>query len=138
MHIGSKEEYINIIELDRNTIESPCAGDINIKVDVKLQKFEGSYDGIWLELSEINRFLLELKHFDSSRTGTAKISSISPDEFQLEIHASDNIGHMEIKIQLHRYQFSGNKYMPIFLMGGFDIEPSSIQEIISIFTSFTD
>jgi hypothetical protein len=34
---------------------------------------------------------------------------------------------MEIEAQLHRYQYSnGSKYWPIYLLGGFEVQPETI------------
>ena len=138
MKIGSNNEYIELIELERNPEGTPCAGDINLQVNLKLQEFQGSYSGVWVEATEMARFLVELKALEASRNGSAKICSMSPEEFILEIRSSDSLGHMEIETQLHRLQYSGPKYWPIFLKGGFEAQPKTISEIISCFRSFTN
>ncbi|WP_316674903.1 hypothetical protein [uncultured Tolumonas sp.] len=137
MHIGSEHEYINIIEIDRNAAGSPCAGNIKAEITLKLHSFQGSYDEVWLEHSEIMRFLSEVKNLESSHRGSAKIASVSPDELLFEVRSFDNLGHMEIEVQLHCYQFDGTKYRPTFLKGEFEINPSNLHKIISIFEAFT-
>ncbi|WP_028111691.1 WapI family immunity protein [Ferrimonas kyonanensis] len=138
MKIGTKEEHIEIEELERNPEGSPCAGDVNVSVALALQAFSGSYDGVWLELPEMERFIAELKTLDKKRNGSAKISSMSPDEFSFEIRSSDSLGHMEIEVQLHRYQYSGPKYWPIYLKGGFETQPETIRQLISCFKALTN
>ncbi|WDE09371.1 hypothetical protein [Thalassomonas haliotis] len=138
MKIGSEKEYIEIEELKRSPKGTPCAGDVNIRVGLNLQAFCGSYDGIWLELPEMERFLSELKTLDEKRNGSAKISSMSPEEFTLEIRSSDSLGHMEIETQLHRYQYSGPKYWPIYLKGGFEVLPETIRQLISCIEALTN
>lgn len=137
MKIGNKSEYIELKELEKNPKGTPGAGDINLQVNIKLQDFQGSYSGVWVESTEMNRFLVELKALEKSRKGNAKISSMSPEEFILEIRSSDNLGHMEIETQLHRLQFSGPKYWPIILKGGFEAQPEAISELISCFKDFS-
>ncbi|KZZ50444.1 hypothetical protein A3759_17100 [Thalassolituus sp. HI0120] len=138
MKIGTKEEYIELEELERNPEGSPCAGDVHVSVALVLKAFSGSYDGIRLELPEMQRFIAELETLDEKRNGSAKISSMSPEEFVLEIRSSDALGHMEIEAQLHRYQYSGPKYWPIHLKGGFETQPETIRQLILCFKSLTN
>ncbi|MBD3587363.1 hypothetical protein HHX48_16625 [Salinimonas sp. HHU 13199] len=138
MKIGTKEEFIEIEELERNPEGSPCAGDVKDKVALALREFSGSYDEIWLELPEMERFVAELEIIDEKRSGGAKISSMSPEEFVLETRSSDVLGHMEIEAQLHRYQYSGSKYWPIHLTGGFETQPETIRQLISYFKALTN
>lgn len=138
MKIGTKEEYVEIVELERNPEGTPCAGDVNITVALSLQAFSGSYDGIWLELPEMERFIAELEILDEKRSGNANISSMSPNEFTLEIRSSDSLGHMEIETQLHRHQYSGPKYWPVYLRGGFETQPETIRQLISCFKALTN
>lgn len=138
MKIGSEKEYVEIVELERNPVGAPCTGDVNVRVALSLKEFTGLYDGVWLELPEMERFISELEALGLERKGTAKLSSMNPEEFTLEIHSSDSLGHMEIETQLHRYQYSGPKYWPIYLKGGFEVEPETISQLISCFKSLTN
>ena len=139
MKIGIDCEYIEIVELDRTPIDSPCgAGDVNVKVSVQLQDFRGMYGGIWFEVTAIKDFIGSLESLDISRKGSAKITSMSPEEFALEIRSSDNLGHMEIEVYLHRYQYSGSKNWPIYLRGGFEAQPENIKQLTSCFKAFTN
>lgn len=135
MKIGSDKEYVEIEELKRNSEGASC--DVNVRVALSLQEFCGSYDGIWLELSEIERFISDLEVLDESRNGSAMVSSMSPKEFTLKIRSSDSLGHMEIEAQLHRHQYSGPKYWPIYLNGGFEAEPKIIRQLISCFKALS-
>jgi hypothetical protein len=39
---------------------------------------------------------------------------------------------------IHRYQYSdGPKYWPIYLRGGFEVQPETIRPVISCFKAFT-
>jgi len=137
MKVGSNNEYLELNELERNSEGASCAGDINLQINLKLQDFYGSCSGVWLELPAMEEFLKELETLDLSRKGEAKITSMSPEEFILIIRSSDNLGHMEIETQLHRHQYSGPKYWPIYLKGGFEIQPDMIKQLISCFKEFT-
>ena len=137
MKIGSEDEFIEIEELERNPESTPCARDVNVKVSLSLQAFSGSYGGVWLGRPEMERFISELEILDERRNGCATISSMSPEEFTLEIRSSDSLGHMEIETKLHRHQYSGPKYWPIYLKGGFETQPETIRQLISCFKALT-
>ncbi|MBU1219649.1 hypothetical protein KKF34_18025 [Myxococcota bacterium] len=136
MRIGSDIEYIEIEEIERILEGFPCAGDVRLRVSLSLQEFRGSYDGIWLDLTEVESFLDSLSVLDEERQGIARIVSISPGEFIFEIRSSDKSGHMEIEVQLRRYQYSGTRYWPIYLSGGFQVQPDAIKQLIVGFKSF--
>lgn len=55
-------------------------------------------------------FLKELETLELSSKGQAKITGMSPEEFMLEICSSDNLGRMELEVQLHTHQYSGSNY----------------------------
>lgn len=138
MRIGSPSEYIELTELEKVPSGTPAGvGDVMLRVTVRLQSFNGSYDQVWVRLSEMQEFLQQLEALEKSRSGHAKLSSMSPDEFTLEIRSADALGHMEIETQLHRYQYSGPKYWPIYLRGGFEVEPHAIVELITFFEELT-
>lgn len=137
MKIGSEEEYLEIDELERIPEGIQCAGDVSVRIALKFQAFSGSYGGVWFELPEIERFISELKILNDKRNGSAKISSMSPEECTLEIRSSDSLGHMEIEAQLHRYQYSGPKYWPIYMKGGFEVQPETIGKLIEYFKELT-
>ena len=136
MRIGSDIEYLEIIEIERLPEGTPCAGDVKVSVLVQFKEFSGKYSEVWLELPVINYFLDELTRLEDSRRGSASIESMSPDEFYLEIRSSDSPGHMEVEVSLQRFQYSGPKYWPIKLSGGFQVEPETINQLIKGFGAF--
>ncbi|WP_218642500.1 hypothetical protein, partial [Vibrio ostreicida] len=85
---------------------------------------------------EIKLFCEQLARLNSSRQGLAKINSLTPEEFQLEIRSVGNLGKMEIEAQIHRHQYSGDKYWPIYLKGGFEVDPSAIEQLLFYFSDF--
>ncbi|MDM8539051.1 hypothetical protein QUF70_20050 [Desulfobacterales bacterium HSG17] len=139
MLIGSDNEYIKLKELERIPATTSGAGDINLEVHIVLQDFSGSYSGIWLETPAIDKFLRDLIMLEESGNGKAVVSSMSPEEFVLEIRSTENPNYMEIEVQLHRYQYSvhgGIKYWPVYLKGGFEVPPETVIQLISCFKSY--
>ncbi|WP_076588894.1 hypothetical protein, partial [Vibrio ostreicida] len=90
MIIGSTDEFIEIEELER----SQPNGDVGVYTKLKLQDFSGSYSGIFIGEPEIKLFCEQLARLNSSRQGLAKINSLTPEEFQLEIRSVGNLGKM--------------------------------------------
>ena len=131
MKIGTEEEFMELIELERNPQNSPCAGDVKVNVTIKLQSFFGQYSDVWLELPEVEMFLIKLQELNQSRSGNATIESMSPNEFSLDIRESEEPGQMEIKTSLQRYQYSGEKQWPTKISGGFHVEPEAIGQLIT-------
>jgi len=137
MRIGSNNEFIEIVEIEKRSPEgTPCSGDVKVCVSVQLQEFFGKYSEVWFELTELKAFIDTLISLENSRFGAAKIMSMSPDEFCFEIRSSDKLGHMEVEVSLQRFQYSGPKYWPIKLSGGFQVEPEAIKYLIKGFGSF--
>ncbi|RJG36508.1 hypothetical protein D1Z90_20355 [Motilimonas pumila] len=132
MIIGSTDEFIEIEELQRSQSNS----DIGVYVKLKLQDFCGSYSGVFIGEPEISLFCEQLKSLNLSRQGFAKINSLTPDEFKLEIRSVGSLGKMEIEAQIHRHQYSGDKYWPIYLNGGFEVEPNAIEQLLFYFNDF--
>ena len=137
MKLGSGSEFIELTELERTPKRVPCAGDIRVEVSIRLQDFNGRYSGVWLEFAEMARFISQLEDLEKTRRGSARISGMSPKEFSFEIRSSDKLGHMEVEVSLQRYQYSGRKYWPVSISGGFEVEPESIGLLISCFNEFT-
>lgn len=138
MKIGSDEEYVEIEKLERNPEGAPCAGDVKVRVALCLQAFSGSHRGVWFALPEMERFISELEMLDAKRSGSARILSMSPGEFALEIRASGPLGHMEMEVQLQRRQYSGPRCWPTYLKGGFEAKPETARQLVSCFKALAN
>jgi len=111
----------------------PTPGDVRIKATVRFQQFSGSHTDVWLGHSELTMFVEQLRSLVDSRQGTAKLEAISQDEFSQEVRSMDPLGHFEASVRLGRHQYSGTTCWPTMISGGFEIEPSQLQSILTAF-----
>lgn len=133
MRIGTNDEHLELEERER-LLEAPGSGDVKLNVGLRLQSFRGTYDRVWIAESDRHRFLDQLRVLEAARVGSAKLLSMSRDEFTLDVRSTDALGHMEVEAQLHRYQYSGRKSYPVHLSGGFEVDPGVIMQLINFFT----
>jgi hypothetical protein len=135
MQIGSENELIELLEIERAPEGAPNAGDVRVSVRVKLQEFCGLYDAVWLEEPALRRFLSEFAEVESKRRGSVSLESASPDEFRLTIRSRDGHGHFVAEVLLSRYQYSGPIYWRTTVSGGFEVDPTSLPSILKQFKS---
>ena len=55
-----------------------AAGSLQLHVGVRSIGFEGEYDGVWIEAGAARKFVEELATLGRTRTGTARMESMSP------------------------------------------------------------
>jgi len=133
MFIGRYEEYLELEELERVPEHLPTPGDLRVRATLRLQQFSGSYSDVWLARPELAKFVEELKSLVDTQQGKAKLEAISPDEFSLELRPAGSLGHFEASVRLGRHQYSGSTYWPAMIAGGFEIEHSQLQSILTAF-----
>ena len=136
MKIGQDNEFCELTETERVLEEQSSAGNVKVKVNISLQEFTGSYSEVWFNNEKILEFISQLEKLNLSRKGRAKIESISPEEFMLEIKSSDSLGHMEAEVFLQRYQYSGQKYRPVKISGYFEVDSIEINKLLTYFKCF--
>jgi hypothetical protein len=67
MRIGSDNEFVEIIELERAPQDLPNAGDVRVSVHVNLSEFCGLYDAVWLEHPSLQSFIATLADVEKDR-----------------------------------------------------------------------
>jgi len=70
------------------------AGDVRLRVQVRSIGFEGDSDGVWIAGPVITRFVDALTAVERDRRGSATLTSMSPEDFSLEIRIVDSAGHV--------------------------------------------
>lgn len=133
MLIGRRNEHLVIEVLERLPDDSPTPGDLRGKVSLKLREFTGCYSGVWLAKPDLNAFVEQLEALETSRSGSAKLEAMSPDELTLELRSMDDKGHFEAAVQLGRYQYSGDTDRPTRISGGFIVDPDQLPAIMTAF-----
>ncbi len=138
MLIGRDKECIEIVELERVPGHLPTPGDVRVKATVTLQLFSGSHSDVWLSQPDLAAFVKQLRIVVDSRKGTAKLEAMSPDEFSLELRATDSLGHYEVSVRLCRYQYSGPTHWLTAVSGGFEFEPDQLPSILAAFQALLE
>lgn len=133
MIIGTEENHIEIVELERVPEGVPNAGDLRVLTSIKLREFTGKYDSIWIEEPTLHDFIKKLESVEQSRSGTAKLESCSPDELTIEIRSRDTHGHFVAVVSLSRRQYSDPTYWKTSVSGGFELDPSTLPIIVNSF-----
>lgn len=133
MRIQFDENLIELSVLEHAPKGQSNEGDVHITAQVLLGKFSAIHKSIWIEEPALNDFINKLSALESTRSGSATLESCSPEDFKLSIHSRDSLGHFVVEVSLCQYQYSGPKYWPIRLSGGFEIDPASIHSILSDF-----
>ena len=138
LHIGTAQEFIQITQMEHYPSGFPCAGDVRVHVKVAFKAFCGEYDSVWLEKSALQTFIRELSILEDRRTGSARLESMSPNEFELTIRSIGGLGHMEVEASLSRFQYSGFTRWPTSVSGGFELEPDTLPSILSLFRQLSE
>ena len=55
--IGRDEEYLELEEMEKEPLHFPTAGDVRVKVNLRLQEFRGNYSNVWLSKPDLERFV---------------------------------------------------------------------------------
>lgn len=130
MKLGSQNEYLELQFAESIPQGRPSAGDVRVSVAISIEGFAGQYQDVWLEKPQLEAFIAQLGALDASLQGKATLNSASPDEFTLNLHALDSLGHLgaEVALQRVRYDSQGN-YRPLKVSGSFEFEPNQIAQL---------
>lgn len=136
MRVGSEQDFIELIELERVLGGLPCSGDVAIYVGFGARGFAGVVEETWLGYSDVEQFLDAIESLEKSGVGAAKISSLIPEEFSLEIRSIDKQGHILIQVELGSGRFIQSERQPLYFKGAFEIGLSTMVELKRCFTKF--
>jgi len=95
MQIRSGDNRVQIAVAERIPPELPRAGDLKLTVHVLSQGFTGC-GSAWVAADAFTVFLKELTQLEIRREGVARLESMSPGEFMIELRPIDGWGHIAI------------------------------------------
>ncbi len=131
IRLGSDLEFLELEGLEHTPCEGVAtAGSVRARVTVQLLSFYGSHSGVWLLGHDLDDFVAQLRKLVDTRKETARLESMDPSEFQLELRPIDRVGHYEASVRLGTYQYSGPTYWQTTLSGGFEIAPDQLPHIL--------
>lgn len=120
------------------TIES-CGAElaaypsICVSVDLSTPLASGAHGEVWLDLPAIEAFLHASEELDTKRTGSASLEAMSPDDLRLILCPLDSRGHLSITVSISGSRYSGSHPMKYSVESAFEIDPTSIFQIVSGF-----
>jgi hypothetical protein len=100
-------------------------------VDLSTPLASGAHGEVWFDLPAIEAFLHAAKELDTKRTGSAALESMSPEELKLSLFTLDSRGHLGITVSISGTRFSGDHPMKYSVASSFEIDPTSISQIVS-------
>ena len=102
---GSTRLEISILEVV--PAGRPDVGDVRLSVALAAGTFRGRNDSVWVTRSEWHRFLADLGNLERRRQGQARLTSMSPANLELCVHATDRAGHMAVEGFVGDYVLGG-------------------------------
>jgi hypothetical protein len=114
---------------------SPSPYDIEFALNIASGGFSGQ-GATWIEVDQFTAFLAQLRELEGSRTGSAIVEGMSPEQFQLRLWAVDGLGHMAVAGRLTHHQFGGWRGPHLHAIEfGFEFDPTLLPSIVSEFQS---
>ncbi len=99
IHNEYKTEWVKLEKLEE---ENYHWGSLHIRVHIKTKHFDSYFQGIWIELSQIEEFIHALETLDEQRSGQVVLSSMAGEAMQLMIKATDERGHLALGIRIEK------------------------------------
>lgn len=126
------EDRKSFIEIAFIESEKERMPSIKVSVSIQNEAFAGALNSTWIEIDELNNFLLNMDEIDIKRNGKAHLCSMSPCEFILDFETFDKLGHIKVVYSVTKlisYPF----FRELSLNGGFDIDLSEFSNIVKSF-----
>lgn len=103
-----------------------------LSVEVKDAGFSGSNE-VGVEIDNLKKFVLDLQQCEQTRSGAARLVSLSPDELDLIIEKSDGWGHFVLRYKISKTAYSRSGLLDKTVTGDFDLDSGLLEEIVSEF-----
>ncbi|MHC4505435.1 MAG: WapI family immunity protein [Planctomycetota bacterium] len=131
MRIGTATEHLQLLEVERAGEDLPTPGDVRVSVSLRLPDLQVSSSAVWLEREAIQRFADDLSRFAETRKGHARLEAMSPDEFTLEIAASDELGHYSLAVKMSRHRQGSSALLPVKVEAAFEPDASTLDQAVA-------
>jgi hypothetical protein len=125
---GEAHVALTVLEQIRDRLPSSC-----FAVSVSAYGWQGSWEEVWVELADIERFTSALAELDRRRAGAAVLKGMSPDEFSLSFESLDRAGHVVTDVQLKRPVRVMDHSYDYSLSVAFEFDVTSLPALVSEF-----
>jgi hypothetical protein len=114
---------------------SPSPYAIKFALSIASGGFSGQ-GATWIEADQFAAFLVQLRELEGSRTGSATVEGMPPEQFLLRLWAVDGLGHMAVAGRLTHHQFGGSRGPHLHAIEfGFEFDPTLLPSVVSEFRS---
>ncbi|GAB3901480.1 WapI family immunity protein [Spirosoma agri] len=126
-----KTRFIQLVVVESELHYYPT---FKLSIQLKTEEITAKFDrSIWVSEVDVQNFIQQLEALDKSRNGKAKLSGMSPNDFDLIIENLDTLGHLSVCLSLKRESSLILDYKDS-LKVCFEIDPTSIPSIKKSFT----
>lgn len=133
MHLRSPSGELSLLLLRAVPSQSVHEPDLQVQVDARIASFTATGAGAWLEWPEVDAFIGELDTLVRTCKGSATIAAMSPDDLTLSVSNVDSLGHFALRFSIGSLVHSRAGIFPCGLSGGFELDLSQVEELLSWF-----
>ncbi len=128
--LSGAQDFIELTILE--AIDSPeSAGDARLNVEVQSSGFRG-IGNVWVDADSLRQFCGELVKLEMTRSGEARLDSMSPSELMLIIKAVDSLGHLGIFGSVGRHVHAEHGSILHSVTFGFEFDPNLLREASNV------
>ncbi len=138
MILQDGQSYLELKVTEQNPPGTQRAGDTRFVVRVRMASPDTAFTAeswCWVEGSALAGFAQDLRRLEDSRQGSSGLlSSMSPDEFRMEIRSTDHAGHMGVFgwVARHCYGGVGGPHLSKVTFG-IPFDPSELPRVVREF-----
>ncbi|MEN3111987.1 hypothetical protein ACFONG_19470 [Uliginosibacterium paludis] len=128
-HLSNHENFFEMFVAVEEESKLPSFGDARLEVSASSQGFEGKA-AAWAHAEEMKNFCLGLVTLNQTLSGEAKLSSMSPNELELIVFASNSRGHLAVEGSMGHHFIAENGSFWHSVSFGFEFEASQLASAV--------
>jgi len=110
--------------------DNPHLPSIKLAIAVKNRAFYGTIT-TWFEKDNFQQFVRQFELCVKSGRDSAQLASISPEQVEIHVERSDNVGHFMLLYKFGATSYLRARTITTVLAGGFDLDSEYLQEYAS-------
>lgn len=143
MVIRDEASSVEIALREVGAPSTPSEGDLGVRVAATAAAngvggpFAGRNDTVGIRYDQWADFLESLRELERTRQGEARVTAMSPAEFQLAVFATDRAGHMAAEGWVGREYGGRDGAFHDRVCFSIEIDPSTLPEIVRQFEAIS-
>lgn len=105
MIIGNHEQKLEVHFVERTPHNLPRAGDVAVRISLRGEDLSAEVEGIWFDELAVTEFIRDSIRLRDSRDGIARLESMSPGNFILELRALWPSGRIQAALSLKWFRY---------------------------------